>query len=173
MSARDVTERSTPVADVRIDEDGALASTPHGEVGILPWVVYLAAGTMLGVVFMQAEVLSWYRIQEMFRFQSVHMYGVIAVAITVAAISQAVLRRLGVRALSGEVIDIPPKRWTPTGARYAFGGLVFGLGWALLGACPGPIFALIGAGHSVYLVSLLAAVAGTYLYGAIRHRLPH
>src|SRR5690606_5015768 len=107
-------------------------------------------GTALGVLFMQSEVASWYRIQEMFRFQSIHMYGVIAVAVTVAAISRAVLLRFGARSLDGTRIETIPKTLTPYGARYVLGGAVFGLGWALLGACPGPLFTLIGAGHTVY-----------------------
>lgn len=134
---------------------------------------FVAAGMVLGILFLKSEVLSWYRIQEMFRFQSFHMYGVIGVAVTVAAVTRALLLRVGARALGGERIDTAPKNWTPFGTRYALGGFVFGLGWALLGACPGPIFTLIGAGHTVYIVGLAAAIGGTYLYGVVQHRLPH
>jgi uncharacterized membrane protein YedE/YeeE len=168
-----MTRRPTDPDHLPLDDDGATPLRAPADGGVLAWGGYLAAGTALGVVFMQSEVLSWYRIQEMFRFQSIHMYGVIAVAVVVASLSQAVLRRTGARTLGGDVIDVPRKTWTRWGARYAFGGFVFGLGWALLGACPGPIFTLIGAGHSVYIVALVAALAGTWLYAAVRHRLPH
>lgn len=161
-----------PIADDVEEVD--LTSARHPTVpGALAWFGYLATGTVLGIAFMQAEVLSWYRIQEMFRFQSFHMYGVIGVAVTVAAVTRALLLRVGARALGGERIDTAPKNWTPFGTRYALGGFVFGLGWALLGACPGPIFTLIGAGHTVYIVGLAAAIGGTYLYGVVQHRLPH
>jgi uncharacterized membrane protein YedE/YeeE len=109
----------------------------------------------------------------MFRFQSFHMYGVIAVAIAVAAIGQALLRRFGARSLDGAPIVIEPKLQTPMNTRYWLGGGVFGLGWALLGACPGPIFTLVGAGATIYLVPLAAAIAGTYAYARLGHRLPH
>ncbi len=167
-----MTRHATTAPDDLTDDDlvrPASAAAP----GRLAWLGYLGVGTGLGIVFMQSEVASWYRIQEMFRFQSVHMYGVIAVAVTVAAISRAVLLWLGARSLEGTRIETVPKTWTPFGARYVFGGAVFGLGWALLGACPGPIFTLIGAGHTVYVVALVSAVGGTYLYGAVRQHLPH
>lgn len=137
------------------------------------WLGYFATGMGLGIVFVKAEVLTWYRMQEMFRFQSFHMFGIIGVAILVAALTQWMIRRSGLVALSGAPAVLPLKEATPTGSRYWMGGTVFGLGWALLGACPGPIFTLIGAGHTIYVVPLLAALAGTYLYAAVQHRLPH
>jgi uncharacterized protein len=139
----------------------------------LPSVGYLGVGTALGVVFVKSQVLSWYRIEEMFFFGSFHMFGIIGVAVCVAAAMRAVLLRLHVSAATGASMVVPPKIMTKFGVRYWLGGLVFGLGWALLGACPGPIFTLIGAGETIYIVPLLAAVAGTYAYGAVRHRLPH
>lgn len=156
-----------------LTDDDLVQPTSAAAPSLLTWLGYLGVGTALGVLFMQSEVASWYRIQEMFRFQSVHMYGVIAVAVTVAAVSRAILLRFGARALDGTRIETMPKTWTPSGARYVLGGAVFGLGWALLGACPGPIFTLIGAGHTVYVVALASAVGGTYLYGAVRGYLPH
>lgn len=156
-----------------LTDDDLVQTASAAAPGLLAWLGYLGAGTGLGVLFMQSEVASWYRIQEMFRFQSIHMYGVIAVAVTVAAIGRAVLLRLGARSLDGARIETTPKTWTPYGARYLLGGAVFGLGWALLGACPGPIFTLIGAGHTVYVVALVSAAGGTYLYGAVRQYLPH
>jgi len=134
---------------------------------------YLCAGAVLGVVFVKAEVLSWFRIQEMFRFQSAQMYLVIASALAVAALGVRLLRWLDVRTLDGEPIVIQPKAMTPLGSRYWMGGAVFGLGWGLMGACPGPIFALIGAGVTSMSVALLAALAGTWVYGVLQSRLPH
>lgn len=136
-------------------------------------LLYVSVGVLLGIVFVKSEVLSWYRIQEMFRFQSAHMYLVIASALAVATLSTHLLRWRGIRTLGGEAIAIHPKEMTPRGARYWLGGTVFGLGWGLLGACPGPIFALIGAGVTSMSVALLSALAGTWLYGAVQSRLPH
>ena len=136
-------------------------------------LLYVIAGVLLGVVFVKSEVLSWYRIQEMFRFQSAHMYLIIASALAVAALSVQLIQRLRIRALDGTSIVIRPKEMTARGARYWIGGTVFGLGWGLLGACPGPIFALIGAGITSMSVALLSALAGTWLYGALQSRLPH
>jgi hypothetical protein len=136
-------------------------------------LLYMSAGTFLGVVFVKSEVLSWYRIQEMFRFQSAHMYLVIASALAVAALSVQLLQRLGLRDLDGEPIAIRRKAMTRRGTRYWMGGTLFGLGWSLLGACPGPIFALIGAGVTSMTVAMLSALAGTWLYGALQSRLPH
>ena len=136
-------------------------------------LLYVSVGVLLGVVFVKSEVLSWYRIQEMFRFQSAHMYLVIASAVAVATLSIQLLRWRGLRTLDGEPIVVQPKEITPRGARYWLGGTVFGLGWGLLGACPGPIFALIGAGVTSMSVALLSASAGTWLYGAVQSRLPH
>jgi uncharacterized protein len=136
-------------------------------------LLYVSAGTLLGVVLVKSEVLSWYRIQEMFRFQSAHMYLVIASALAVAALSVQLLQRLGLRDLDGEPIAIRRKAMTRRGTRYWLGGTLFGLGWSLLGACPGPIFALIGAGVTSMSVAMLSALAGTWLYGALQSRLPH
>ncbi len=136
-------------------------------------LLYVSAGTFLGIVFVKSEVLSWYRIQEMFRFQSAHMYLVIASALAVAALSVQLLQRLGIRDLDGEPIAIRRKAMTRRGTRYWMGGTLFGLGWSLLGACPGPIFALIGSGVTSMTVAMLSALAGTWLYGALQSRLPH
>jgi len=133
---------------------------------------YFLLGIVFGVVLTKSEVVSWFRIQEMFRLHSFHMYGVIGTAIAVAATSVALIRRLRVRALTGEEIAIAPKAFG-TGRRYWIGGTIFGLGWALTGACPGPLVTLIGSGATVFLVAVLAAVAGTWLYGLLRPHLPH
>ena len=158
--------------DLTADQDGAGVETVD-RASSVAWAGYLTAGTVLGIVFVKSEVLTWYRMQEMFRFQSFHMYGIIGVAILVAGLTQLALVRLQARTLTGDVIVVAPKVFTPRGTRYWLGGTVFGMGWALLGACPGPIFTLIGAGHSIYLVPLAAAVAGTYSYGLLQKRLPH
>ncbi len=152
----------------------ALTPAAHDSAGstVLTQLLYVTAGALLGIVFVKSEVLTWYRIQEMFRFQSAHMYLVIASALAVAAIGIQVIQRLGCRALGGEAIALKPKARTPWGARYWMGGTVFGLGWGLLGACPGPIFALIGAGATSMSVALVSAMAGTWLYGAMESRLP-
>jgi len=123
-------------------------------------------------VFTKSEVISWYRIQEMFRFQAFHMYGIIGSAVVVAAISIQIIKKWKIRALDRSEIVIPPKE-LGSGTRYWAGGTVFGLGWALTGACPGPLFALVGNGVTVMLVTIVAAVAGTFAYGVFRPRLPH
>lgn len=138
----------------------------------MPLLIYFIAGTFFGVVITKAEVISWFRIQEMFRFQGFHMYGVFATALPTAIVTVQTLKRLKIRALGGEPIALAPKEMG-TGARYAVGGMIFGLGWALTGACPGPLFALVGGGVTVMAAAILSALAGTWLYGRVRHALPH
>ena len=133
---------------------------------------YLTFGALFGIVLTKAQVVSWFRIQEMFRFQAFHMYGIIGTAILTAALSLRIIRQLGLTSLSGEPIVTPHKE-LGRGTRYWLGGTLFGLGWAFVGACPGPLFALIGSGVSVVAVVLASAVAGTWVYGALRPRLPH
>ncbi len=133
---------------------------------------YLLVGILFGIVITRAEVISWFRIQEMFRFQGFHMYGVFATALPTAILSVQAIKRRGMRALSGEPIVIPPKTFG-SGIRYVAGGIIFGLGWALTGACPGPLFALLGSGIGVMLVVILFATIGTWTYGLLRPRLPH
>jgi uncharacterized membrane protein YedE/YeeE len=132
----------------------------------------LALGCVFGFTIVEAEAVSWFRIQEMFRFGSFHMYGILGTAIATAMISLFVIERLGIRNADDTPVCLAPKT-TGTGVRYAAGGTMFGLGWALTGACPGPIVALIGAGVPVMLVTLLSALAGTWVYGSLRGRLPH
>jgi uncharacterized protein len=138
---------------------------------VIPNIKFLLAGLYFGFVLMKAEVVSWYRIQEMFRFQSFHMYGVIGSAIVVGAISVWLIKRLRLKAMNGEDIKTNPK--APTYIRYIAGGTIFGFGWALTGACPGPIATLIGSGMSIFLVVLLSAAVGTWVYGLLRPKLPH
>lgn len=132
---------------------------------------YLLLGTVFGFMLIKSEVVSWYRIQEMFRFQSFHMYGIFITAILTGVVSVALIKRFKVRSLSGEPITFLPK--APSRYRYILGGTVFGLGWGLTGVCPGPIFALLGNGFTVMMVVLASAVLGTWAYGLLRERLPH
>ena len=134
---------------------------------------YFVIGIFLGIVFTKSEVISWFRIQEMFRFQSFHMYGIIGSAVAVAAAVVALIKRAGMRASGGESIRIEGKPTAGRNYRYWLGGGLFGLGWWLLGACPGPIYALIGNGISVAVLALIAALAGAWLYGLLAPRLPH
>ena len=136
------------------------------------WPWYFVLGCLFGIMLIESEVVSWFRIQEMFRFQSFHMYGIIGTAIVTAALSLALLRWTGVRTLGGEAISIPAKT-LGTGYRYGIGGTLFGIGWALTGACPGPLVALTGSGMTVYAAAALSALAGTWCYGRLRPHLPH
>lgn len=133
---------------------------------------YLAIGAMLGVILVKAQVVSWYRIQEMFRFQSFHMYGILGSAMLTAFVALRVLRWLDVRTVRGEPIVVPRKT-LGRGTRYWAGGILFGVGWAFTGACPGPLFALVGSGTTVFVAVAIAALAGTWTYGYLRPRLPH
>jgi uncharacterized membrane protein YedE/YeeE len=151
-------------------DQGAARQAHHQTAGAL--LAYFLLGICFGFTLTQSEVLSWFRIQEMFRFQSPRMYEIITSAVVVAAIAVALIKRLHLRALSGEPISIPPKS-LGCGVRYAVGGTIFGLGWALTGACPGPLFALVGNGVTVMIVAIASALAGTWLYGLLRPKLPH
>jgi uncharacterized membrane protein YedE/YeeE len=131
---------------------------------------YAALGIAFGIVFVKAEIVSWLRIQEMFRLQSFHMYGVIGSAVVVGMISVLLIKKLGLKSIEGEAISFIPKKFNKG---QIFGGLLFGFGWALTGACPGPLFAQIGSGALVISVTLLSAIAGTWTYGKLRERLPH
>jgi uncharacterized membrane protein YedE/YeeE len=131
---------------------------------------YLVLGIGFGIVLVKAEVISWFRIQEMFRFESFHMYGVIGTAVVVGLISVQIIKRFKIKSISGETIKLDEK---PFSKGQIFGGLLFGFGWALTGACPGPIYAQIGTGATVFIITLLSAIAGTWVYGLLRKKLPH
>lgn len=131
---------------------------------------YLAVGMAFGVLFVKAEVVSWFRIQEMFRLQSFHMYGIIGSAIAVGMVSVWLIKKFRIKTIYGEPIQISPKKFSKG---QIYGGLLFGFGWALTGACPGPLFAQIGTGAGVVAITLLSAIAGTWTYGLLRDRLPH
>ena len=139
---------------------------------LVDFLIYFLAGGVFGTILIKSEVVSWFRIQEMFRFDAFHMYGVIGSAVVVGMISLAIIKRFGVRTIYGEQIVVAPKPWGK-GVNYIVGGLIFGFGWALLGAYPGPIYALIGAGISVIVVALAAAILGTWTYAVLKRWLPH
>jgi uncharacterized membrane protein YedE/YeeE len=133
-------------------------------------VKYLFMGVVFGIILTKSEVISWYRIQEMFRLQSFHMYGVIGSAVITGIISVWLIKKLNIKTISGEKIEIPLKKFNKG---QIYGGLIFGFGWAITGACPGPLFALIGSGFTVIIVTLLSAIAGTWTYGRFKNALPH
>ena len=138
-----------------------------------PWtsnLKYLVIGVLFGIIFVKAEIISWFRIQEMFRLQSFHMYGVIGSAVMVGMLSVWIIRRFDLKTIQGETVVIPKKEFNKGNI---YGGLLFGLGWAITGACPGPLFAQIGYGATAIIVTLLSAVAGTWVYGYFRDKLPH
>ena len=136
-------------------------------------VVYFLVGLFLGLIFVKSEVASWFRIQEMFRFQAIHMYGVIGLAVGVGAASVALMKRFSVRTVRGDEISWPTGQETRPQKHHMIGGTIFGLGWGLAGACPGPLFALIGSGLPIILVALLGAVIGAWAYGLTKPALPH
>lgn len=132
---------------------------------------FILAGIVFGIVMIKSEAVSWYRIQEMFRFQSFHMYGIIGTAVILGIIAVYIIKKLKIRDTEGELISLPDKdrQWT----KYILGGLIFGLGWALTGACPGPMFVNIGYGYVSMIIVVGGALLGTYIYGIVRNRLPH
>ena len=133
-------------------------------------IKYLIVGVLFGIVFVKSEVVSWFRIQEMFRLQSFHMYGIIGSAIVVGMISIWLIKKFNIKTIYGETIEFHDKTFNKG---QIYGGLIFGLGWAITGACPGPLFAQIGTGATVIVVTLLSAIAGTWVYGLLRDKLPH
>ena len=135
-------------------------------------LLYLGLGTLFGILLIKSEVVSWFRIQEMFRFQGFHMYGILGSAVLIAGLSIAFLRRVDARTIRGEPITISNKPMN-RGANQMLGGTAFGLGWGLLGACPGPIYALIGAGITPIVVALGSALLGAWTYGHLKPYLPH
>ena len=140
------------------------------ESSILLLLGVLFAGIYFGVVLVKSEVVSWFRINQMFLFQEAHMYLIIVTAVTVGALSMLIIRRLEVRTIQGEPIQYTPK---PYHKGVVIGGVLFGMGWAITGACPGPIYAQIGAGAWPALFTFFGAFVGMYLYGILRSKLPH
>lgn len=137
----------------------------------MKYLFHLILGILFGIILTKGEVISWFRIQEMFYFQSFHMYGVIGSAVFVGAISILIIKKFRIKTLSGNEVNLKPK--PVMGFANFTGGLIFGLGWAFTGACPAPIYALIGNGIYVFIVVLVFAYIGAYSYGALRSKLPH
>lgn len=131
---------------------------------------YLIVGILFGIIMVKGEMVSWFRIQEMFRLQSFHMYGIIGSAVVVGIISVWLIKKFNIKTIYGEKIEFHPKKFNKG---QIYGGLIFGFGWAITGACPGPLFAQIGTGATVIAVTLLSAIAGTWVYGYLREKLPH
>jgi hypothetical protein len=134
-------------------------------------IKYILVGFVFGIVLTKSEAVSWYRIYEMFQFQSFHMYGIIMTAIITGVVGIQIIKKKNLKDIDGRGIFIADKE--PGNARYLIGGTVFGLGWALVGACPGPIYILIGAGFWTVFIVLIGALVGTYLYGVLKDKLPH
>lgn len=137
----------------------------------MKFIKFLLAGTLFGIVMAKSEAFSWFRIQEMFRFQAFHMYGIIGTAVVLGVIGVALIKKYQMRDLTGNPIVFYPKEKSTL--RYLIGGTIFGLGWALSGACPGPMVVNIGYGYASMIVVFLFAIIGTYLYGILKNKLPH
>ena len=137
----------------------------------MKFIKYLILGIIFGIILTKSEVVSWFRIYEMFRFQSFHMYGVIGSAVGLGIIIIQFIKRKELKSVSGKPIQIAPKDKGIT--RYLLGGTIFGLGWAMTGACPGPMFILVGNGVGVFVMVIASAILGTYCYGLLKNRLPH
>ncbi|WP_281778113.1 DUF6691 family protein [Croceibacter atlanticus] len=134
-------------------------------------LIYLIIGILFGITMFKSEAASWFRIYEMFKFDSFHMYGIIGSALVIGIIVVQSIKRFKIKSFYGENIHFNPK--AKSFPRYMFGGIIFGLGWALAGACPGPMFTLVGAGYVPILIVIAASIVGTFLYGLLRDKLPH
>ena len=135
----------------------------------MKYIKFFLIGIYFGIVLTKAEVISWFRIQEMFHFQSIHMFGIIGSAVVVGAISVFLIKKFNLKSFGGEDIRLISKEYHKG---LLPGGIIFGLGWALTGACPGPLFALVGNGVEVMLVAIVSAIAGTFVYGVVKDKLP-
>lgn len=155
--------------DIR-HQDSICTNESHLEDKWYQNLKYLIVGIMFGIVFVKAEIISWFRIQEMFRLQSFHMYGVIGSAVVTGMISVWLIKKFSIKTIDGKPISIAPKKFSKG---QIYGGLIFGFGWAITGACPGPLFAQIGSGSFAVVITLLSAVFGTWVYGYFRDKLPH
>ncbi len=133
-------------------------------------LLFLFFGIYFGIVLVKSEAASWFRIQEMFRFQSIHMYGIMGIAVAIGALSVFLIRRLKIRSINNEIINLTGKPFTKGNV---IGGIIFGLGWAMTGTCPGPLYTLVGGGYLIIIPVLLSAIFGAYVYGLLREKLPH
>ena len=157
--------------DFEVRSDNAMCVN-YSELDKPIWsnIKFVFAGILFGITLVKSEVISWFRIQEMFRLQSFHMYGVIGSAIAVGMLSIFLIKKFNIKTIDGERIKIEPKKFNKG---QIYGGLIFGFGWALTGACPGPLFAQVGTGATVITVTLFFAIVGTWMYGKLRPHLPH
>ena len=135
------------------------------------YITYLVIGIFFGIIMFKSEAASWFRIYEMFQFGSFHMYGIIGSALVLGVIAVQIIKRKNIKPLDGSEMSLQPKNKSVS--RYLIGGIIFGLGWALAGACPGPMYVLAGAGYISILIVIFGAVVGTFLYGLVKDRLPH
>ena len=134
-------------------------------------LVYLVIGTFFGILMYKSEAASWFRIFEMFEFGSFHMYGIIGTALILGILGVQLIKRFNIKAIGGQEMQLKSKNKSI--ARYAIGGVLFGLGWALAGVCPGPMYVLAGAGYVSIFVVIFGALLGTFVYGLLKHKLPH
>lgn len=137
----------------------------------MKFLKFLLVGIALGIILVKSEAVSWYRIFEMFRFEAFHMYGIIGTAIATGTILLLISKKFKLKNIEGNIMNVPDKEKGLK--RYIFGGILFGLGWALSGACPGPMYILVGTGVFTMLIVILAAMLGTYAYGVLKDKLPH
>jgi len=137
----------------------------------MKYIKYILSGILFGIVMVKAETISWFRIYEMFQFDAFHMYGIIGSTVIIGVIGTYFLKKTKAKNIQGEPIEFTPKNFSV--ARYLIGGIIFGLGWALVGACPGPMFVLLGTGFFPILIVIFGALLGTFIYGAVRRYLPH
>ena len=137
----------------------------------MKYLKFLLVGVFFGIVLVKSEAVSWYRIYEMFRFQSFHMYGIIGTAIACGVLFLQIAKKGVFKSIEGAHIFVPKKEYGLV--RYIVGGIIFGLGWALIGACPGPMYILLGTGVYSMLIVIAAAILGTFIYGVLKDKLPH
>lgn len=168
--SKEMQQPSAPIFDRDYEIRSQNAGYSNQDRPVISNVKYLLLGIFFGIVLIKAEVVSWFRIQEMFRLQSFHMYGVIGSAIVVGIISIWLIKWFQAKSIEGEKVVVETKKFHKG---QIYGGVIFGLGWALTGACPGPLFALIGSGALVIVVTLLSAIVGTWVYGYFADRLPY
>jgi len=134
-------------------------------------IIYLIIGVFFGIIMYKSEAASWFRIYEMFEFGSFHMYGIIGSALAIGVVGVALIKKFNIKAIGGQDMSLAPK--DKSISRYLFGGILFGLGWALAGACPGPMYVLVGAGFYPILIVIGGALLGTFVYGLLKNKLPH
>lgn len=137
----------------------------------MKFIKFLLIGIIFGIILSKSEAISWFRIYEMFKFQSFHMYGIIGSAVVTGAIAIAIMKKMNLKSLEGTDINYSVKDLSIT--RYLAGGTIFGMGWAMTGACPGPTFTLVGQGFGVFIIVVLSAMLGTFVYGLLKEKLPH